>query len=133
MAEFVQVAFYGPNADDSWSELRRTSPVAFRRGWLEEQGIASAMLVQVRDDAMAPEIEKDAIILADREARRVMDGGVYVLARGGAQFVRRTQMMVDGTVALIPANPTYREERVPAEQAGNLPIAGQVRAIVRLV
>lgn len=133
MAEFVKVGFYGPNPDDSWCELRRASPVAFRRGWLEELGVASAMLVPVRDDAMVPEIDKDAVILADREARRVLDGGVYVLARGGAQLVRRTQVMVDGTVALIPANPTYREERVPAEQAGKLPIAGQVRAVIKLV
>jgi hypothetical protein len=135
MAEFVKIAFYGPNPNDSWCELERAPPLAFRRGWLEEIGIApaSAMLVLARDDAMAPEIERDVVMLADREAKRVMDGGIYVLARAGAQLVRRTQMMVDGAVALIPANPNYREERVPAEQAGKLPIAGQVRAIVKLL
>jgi DNA-binding transcriptional regulator YdaS (Cro superfamily) len=135
MGEFVRVSFYGPNPDDSWCELGRGPPVSFRRSWLGELGIdpTSAMLILARDDAMAPEIERDAIILADRQVKRVMDGGIYVLARAGAQLLRRTQVMVDGTVVLIPANATYKEERVPAEQAGTLPIAGQVRAIVKLV
>jgi DNA-binding transcriptional regulator YdaS (Cro superfamily) len=135
MAEFVRVSFYGPNPDDSWCELRRDPPVSFRRSWLEELGIdpASAMLILVRDDAMAPEIERNAVILADRQVKRVMDGGIYVLTRSGTQLVRRTQVMVDGTVVLIPANGTYKEERVPAEHAGKLPIAGQLRAIVKLV
>jgi hypothetical protein len=135
LAEFVRVAFYGPNPDDSWCELARAAPLAFQRSWLEELGIApaSAMLIHARDDAMAPEIERDSIMLVDRDAKQVMNGGIYVLARTGTQLVRRTQVMVDGTIALIPANHTYREERIPTEQVGKLPIAGRIRAIVRLV
>jgi hypothetical protein len=134
-ANFVPVEFYGVNPDNTLCTLRHLTPLAFRRAWLEEIGITptSAMLIIARDDAMAPEIERDDIMLVDSEAKRVMDGGVYVLTRVGAQLVRRTQVMVEGTVALIPTNPTYREERVHAESTRNLPIAGQVRAIVKLL
>jgi hypothetical protein len=132
---FAPIDFYGVNPDNTLCTLRHLTPLAFRRIWLEDMGVApaSAMLITAGDNAMAPEIERDDIMLVDGEAKRVMDGGIYVLARAGAQLVRRTQVMVDGAVALIPTNPTYKEERVPAETARNLPIAGQVRAIVKLI
>jgi phage repressor protein C with HTH and peptisase S24 domain len=131
VTEFIPIEFYGVNPDNTLCTLRHVTPLALRRTWLEETGITSAMLITARDDAMAPEIERDDIMLVDGQSKRVRDGSIYVLARAGDQLVRRTQVMVDGAVALIPTNPTYKEERIPAETAGNLPIAGQVRAIVK--
>jgi len=109
--------------------------IAIRSEWLDKMGIQEqdAALISVPDDAMAPLVNPGDLILLDKGEKQVSGGGIYAFLRGGVPMIRRAQVMVDGAVQLIPENAAYDRERVAAEQAAALPVAGRARVLLRVL
>lgn len=133
--EYARIAVYGPSGNNTLAELGFQPPAAFLRGWLDEAGIApeSCAVIMVQDDGMAPEIGPGDMVLVDRARATIESSGVYALLRQSAVLVRRVQVMVDGGVLIIPANSLYKRETFTAEAATGLPVAGRVRAVLKMM
>jgi hypothetical protein len=133
--DFVRIAVYGATAEDTLGELRFQPPTAFWRNWMNEASLVpeSCALVMAQDDAMAPEISPGDMLLVDRTQQEMNKSGVYALLRRNAVLVRRVHVMVNGGAQLIPTNAQYEKEKLAAEAATNLIVAGRVRAVFKFI
>jgi hypothetical protein len=131
---FTVVRSYHP-AEQQVGEVTDAAIMAFGESWLREIGIepADAALMNAPDDAMAPEIGAGDQVLLDRGVKGIKGGGIYALGRDGGVLIRRVQLMIDGSVQLIPSNPLYLAERLAAEAAKATPVAGQARWVGRVL
>lgn len=76
--------------------------------------LRSAVIV---GDSHAPEIPPNTRVLY-APVERFLGPGLYVITINEAEQVRKVQQLADGTLLLIPTNPTYRtEELTPIEEA----------------
>lgn len=103
--------------------------LAFRRDWLSTIGVQpqNAKLLQAVGDSMADTILDGDILLLDTGVDRIVDNAVYVIILHGAVMVKRVQLMVDGSVTVRSDNPKYEAERLAADDAAGLQIAGRIR------
>jgi phage repressor protein C with HTH and peptisase S24 domain len=93
-------------ADPSERALGR---IGFDPAWLRRLGVApaTAALIRVEGDSMAPTLSDGDEILVDRGARRLRDG-LWVLRLDGALLVKRVAVRPDGgRVSVLSDNPAY--------------------------
>jgi hypothetical protein len=96
----------GGAADPSERALGR---IGFDPQWLRRLGVApaTAALIRVQGDSMAPTLSDGDEILVDRAARRLRDG-LWVLRLDGALLVKRVAVRPDGArVSVLSDNPAY--------------------------
>jgi phage repressor protein C with HTH and peptisase S24 domain len=96
----------GGAADRSERPLGR---IGFDPQWLRRLGLApaSAALIRVEGDSMAPTLSHGDEILVDRATRRLRDG-LWVLRLDGALLVKRVAVRPDGArVSVLSDNPAY--------------------------
>jgi hypothetical protein len=96
----------GGAADPSERMLGR---IGFDPAWLRRLGVAAATaaLIRVEGDSMAPTLSDGDEILVDRGARRLRDG-LWVLRLDGALLVKRVAVRPDGgRVSVLSDNPAY--------------------------
>ncbi len=109
--------------------------LAVPRSWLKAQGIppASASLVLVIDDAMAPAIGQGATAIIDT-SDTVMDdtGTMRAILIGGSVKLRRLEQGLDWIIAR-PDNPRAPFDSIPRRHAGTITILGRVRAVISSV
>lgn len=88
----------------------------------------SADLVEftVCDDAMAPALLEGEPVLVDRQVCTVRGDGRYVLDLQGHPAMRRVQVMLDGSLTIIPDNPVYAREKLPPQRRQQLRVLGRV-------
>lgn len=91
----------------------------------------SLATMEVRGDAMAPDLVAGDLVVFDR-APTAVETAMVVLRMGDQLVIRRLQLMLDGTVQVQPANPLYRAETVTAAQAAGM-LAGRVVAVLHQV
>jgi phage repressor protein C with HTH and peptisase S24 domain len=93
-------------ADPSERALGR---IGFDPAWLRRLGVApaTAALIRVEGDSMAPTLSDGDEILVDRAARRLRDG-LWVLRLDGALLVKRVAVRPDGgRVSVLSDNSAY--------------------------
>lgn len=102
--------------------------LAFRADWLRRMGInpRAARALTVRGDSMEPTIRDGDILLVDTSIDYVRDNALYVVVLGGLVLVKRVHVKRDGSLTLISDNTTFPPEDVPANETGDLSIAGRV-------
>lgn len=103
--------------------------VAFRGGWLNStfhRGWENLAFIEASGDSMEPTFSGGDLLLVDTSASLPRNGGVYVLDVNGNLLVKRIQFRLDGTIAVKSDNAKYETEIVPASEAANLCIVGQV-------
>jgi len=96
----------GGAADPSERALGR---IGFDPAWLRRLGVApaTAALIRVEGDSMAPTLADGDEILVDRAVRRLRDG-LFVLRLDGALVVKRVSVRPDGArVSILSDNPAY--------------------------
>ncbi len=127
--EFIRIACYGPNPDDTWCELVRRPAIAVSHRYLDELRMQprDAALVEAEGEAMEREISAGDVLLVDRSVESIERDGVYLLFRGGKAHTRRARLLVEGSIQLIPANPEYERELLPASAR----VAGEVKAVLK--
>jgi len=88
---------------------RMLGRIGFDPSWLRRLGVApaTAALIRVEGDSMAPTLSDGDEILVDRGARRLRDG-LWVLRLDGALLVKRVAVRPDGgRVSVLSDNPAY--------------------------
>lgn len=91
------------------------------RDWLERyvpRGARSG-IIEAKGDSMEPTIRDGDILLLnfDIERQDVANGGVFVITIDGNLFVKRLQIMLDGSIMIRSDNDRYEPERVDREYA----------------
>lgn len=73
-------------------------------------------------DSMVPTIQDGDLLIINFSVDRphVDAGGVFVVSYAGGLFVKRLQVMVDGTIQIISDNPAYAPERIERDMADDL-------------
>lgn len=91
------------------------------RDWLSRYAPANARIgmLEARGDSMLPTIaDGDVLIVSfDIDRQDVANGGVFVITYEGNLFVKRLQIMIDGTVQIMSDNKLYDTEKVSREMA----------------
>lgn len=102
--------------------------LAFRRDWLQRIGISptGAVLVSVKGDSMAPQLQDGDLALIDTSRTRVKSGLVYALTDQGQTRVKRVDVLPDKGLILRSDNPAYPVEPRLGEEANRVQIVGQV-------
>ena len=73
--------------------------------------------VRVEDPSMSPKLEEGSYLIIDPEVRfSRFEGGIGVVAHEG-RFKVRHVYAVGGSYILVPSNPAYYPEVVPADSA----------------
>jgi phage repressor protein C with HTH and peptisase S24 domain len=81
--------------------------------------------VRVRGDSMSPVLPDGCVVVVDRDDRRLVRGGVYVVRVDGGATVK--YLAREGAVlVLIPENREHREARVDVEEGEPDPVVGRV-------
>lgn len=91
------------------------------RDWLERYVPRGARtgVIEARGDSMEPTISDGDILLLNFDVDRqdVANGGVFVITIDGNLFVKRLQIMLDGSIMIRSDNERYEPERVDREYA----------------
>ncbi|MCI5075589.1 S24 family peptidase [Oricola sp.] len=91
------------------------------RDWLERYVPRGARtgVIEARGDSMEPTISDGDILLLNFDVNRqdVANGGVFVITIDGNLFVKRLQIMLDGSIMIRSDNDRYEPERVDREYA----------------
>lgn len=110
--------------------------VALERAWIVN-GLGCApealVLVEVRDDAMAPTLEAGDVLLVDTARAASREDGIYVVRGAGGPMPKRLQFGFDGTVRVLSDNPAYRPQALAPEVLERLDIVGRVVLVARRV
>ena len=95
----------------SRSLIERIAPPGARLGIIAATG-----------DSMFPTVQDGDLLIIDFSVGRphVDAGGVFVVSYAGGLFVKRLQVMVDGTIQIISDNPAYAPERIERDMADEL-------------
>lgn len=91
------------------------------RDWLERYVPRGARtgVIEARGDSMHPTIRDGDILLLnfDIDRQDVANGGVFVITIDGNLFVKRLQIMLDGSIQIMSDNELYDTELVDRECA----------------
>jgi phage repressor protein C with HTH and peptisase S24 domain len=111
-------------------------PVAFKLSWLAPllpssvlgQVQQSVVLVTACDDAMAPTLLSDDLLLVDTQQNDqiALQSGIYVLLRDNVLYARRLQYNIDGSLLIRSDNPMYASETVREEELDAVIVVGRV-------
>lgn len=112
--------------------------LAFSRVWLKRNQInpASAGLVRVRGDSMAPTIPDGALALVNTAEARVEREGIYAFSRDGEAYVKRLVPVAPGpggqptSVVIISDGGSFPPEFLTGPQLNDLRVVGRVRCIL---
>ena len=79
-------------------------------------------IIAATGDSMFPTIQDGDLLIINFSIDRphVDAGGVFVVSYAGGLFVKRLQVMVDGTIQIISDNPAYAPERIDRDVADEL-------------
>lgn len=103
-----------------------TGHLAFRKDWLADMGVspAQAVIATASGDSMEPTIHNGDMLLIDldrssvsarvREDRDSRPCGIYAILDDGAARVKRVELAVPGTLALLSDNPAFPPEFRPS-------------------
>ncbi|MBW8638951.1 hypothetical protein K1W69_17275 [Hoeflea sp. WL0058] len=91
------------------------------RAWLERYVPRGARtgIIEARGDSMEPTIRDGDILLLNFEINRqdVANGGVFVISIDGHLYVKRLQILLDGSIKILSDNKNYDPETVDREYA----------------
>ena len=112
--------------------------IGFSRAWLTRHQInaASAGLVRVKGDSMAPTVPDGALVLIDTSQARLEREGIYVFSRDGEAFVKRLVPVAPGpggvptSVVIISDGGTFPPEFVTGPPLNDIRVTGRVRCII---
>jgi len=124
-AESVAIARFSvqASAGDGAVVLAQEAADYFRvgRDWLERYMPRGARtgIIEARGDSMEPTIRDGDILLLnfDIHNQDIVSGGVFVITIDGNLFVKRLQIMLDGTIMIRSDNERYEPERIDREYA----------------
>ena len=80
-----------------------------------KQAIKNIHALNVVGDSMEPTLNDSDIVFMDRDSTNPNRNGVYIVSTPAGVFVKRLQLKLDGTVALVSDNESYTDEIVNAE------------------
>lgn len=130
--EFHLVAVYDVHASAGHGAAidheRVVSHIAFRKEWLQKEGLNAARLagVSASGDSMEPTLREGDLLLIDTNQRQVGDD-IYILRLGEHLLAKRVQSLYDGAIRISSDNPAYATEIVqPDEGADQVDIVGRV-------
>lgn len=128
-----------PPATDNTPRPEETAPpLAFRRSWLADLGVATAnaVLARAADDSMAPSIHAGDLLLIDRAKKKVPLPGrspkdrrpapIYAILDAGAVHIKRLERPEPGILILRSDNLSYRTEVLTGPGIDTLDIIGKV-------
>ncbi|MBZ9574380.1 helix-turn-helix transcriptional regulator [Modicisalibacter sp. MOD 31.J] len=113
--------------DGAWNEgCRVLTHISFTRYSLRKQGLTPDHLSAIRVDgeSMEPVLHSGDTVLVDHTRTTIEGEGIYVIRLDGHLYAKRLQRQFDG-VAIISANPAYREILVPRDRLDELEIIGR--------
>lgn len=107
--------------------------LAFRRKWLRYRGFKESDLVVVwaRGDSMEPTISSNNTLLINTAKTKPTDGHIYVIRQEDMLWVKRIQVLMDGSWLLISDNSTYKPVEIKPDAMHNLQVIGQVVNIAK--
>lgn len=114
------------SAGDGASELTQevADYMVVSEGWLTKIAPTGTQLgvLEARGDSMLPVIEDgdQMIISFDISQRDVANGGIFIVSYGGNLFVKRLEILLDGSIKIISENPSYAPQIVNRETADEL-------------
>lgn len=104
------------------------APVAYSRDWLERHNLTpeQVVVIEARDDAMAPTFIRGELVGVDTSAHRIEDAGCYVFLVANQPKIRRFSWRVDGTVLMTAdsGDTHYPDEILAPDQLENLQLVG---------
>lgn len=106
-----------------------TAGLAFRRDWLSRMGVApaSACIVTVTGDSMAPTLCDTDLVMIDRRRTAIRNRHVYAFVDiSGEARVKRLELVSDRMIILSSDNPDFATEWREGEEMNALIILGEV-------
>ncbi|MBL0686543.1 MAG: LexA family transcriptional regulator [Sulfurospirillum sp.] len=80
-----------------------------------QRAIKNIHALNVIGDSMEPTLYEGDIIFMDRNSINPNRNGIYIVSTPAGVFVKRLQLKLDGTVALVSDNVSYLDELVSVE------------------
>ncbi|EPG6562120.1 helix-turn-helix domain-containing protein [Morganella morganii] len=107
--------------------------LAFRRKWLRYRGFKESELVVVwaKGDSMEPTISNNNTLLINTARTRPTDGNIYVIRQEDMLWVKRVQILLDGSWLLISDNDAYQPLQIKPDAMHNFQVIGQVVNIAK--
>ena len=102
--------------------------IAFRRDWMAREGIPAdqSIVVRVKGDSMAPTLTDGDLVLIDLRRTQPTGRKIYALiGPDGDARVKRLEHLPDALI-LHSDNPDHPTELIPAHEAANVRILGEV-------
>ena len=108
-----------------------TSPVAFRRDWLDRHGIdpTQCLVIDVRGESMEPTVPDGSSILIDCTRRRLRNGGTFAVRTEDGLALKRAGEDAGGRWLVVSAHPGCPAMPWPHDAE----IIGEVRWIATLL
>ncbi|MBP1130488.1 MULTISPECIES: helix-turn-helix domain-containing protein [Serratia] len=127
----VQVSAGHGTVGDTGTEPCRH--LAFRRKWMRYRGFKEGELVVVwaKGDSMEPTISNNNTLLINTAKTRPTDGNIYVIRQEDMLWVKRIQVLLDGSWLLISDNSSYKPLEIKPDSMHNLQVIGQVVNIAK--
>ncbi len=117
----------------SWLLLGEGAPVEKSLGALEGEPRCEGLFRMVaQGDAMAPTLLAGDLAFCEPTGEFLADG-LYAIEIGGAQSVRRIQLLPDGAMNILSDNPAYPPVRVESRPVSDFKILGKAKWIARRV
>lgn len=80
---------------------------------------------------MEPTISNNNTLLINTSRTRPTDGNIYVIRQEDMLWVKRVQVLLDGSWLLISDNPSYKPLEIKPDSMHNLQVIGQVVNIAK--
>lgn len=102
--------------------------MAFRNDWIRSRGfnVKDLKVFITHGDSMAPTINDKEPILTNTAEKTPQDGHVYVIRNGDICWVKRLQVMIDGSLQLLSDNPLYPAMLIKLDESTDVEIIGKV-------
>ena len=102
--------------------------MAFRNDWIRSRGfnVKDLKVFITHGDSMAPTINDKEPILTNTAEKTPQDGHIYVIRNGDICWVKRLQVMIDGSLQLLSDNPLYPAMLIKLDESTDVEIIGKV-------
>lgn len=107
---------------------RPKSRMAFRRDWLQLQGLKEDDLcvIYAKGDSMEPTISNNDALLVDSADKNMYEGCIYVMRVGEMLWVKRIQWVGVGQISLISDNDAYQPIQLEFKVGNEIAVIGRV-------